>query len=106
MSLCRYLTYFANATASGFTAATRSRARTGPSGRPRPCSQFCKVEMLTPIMRELRLRLAQLHPNRLHFHRIERRDAVRLGFAAADASGLTDALDQILEVLFFHPNSP
>ena len=38
-------------TAVGFSAATFSKARAGPSGRRRPCSQFCKVETLTPIMR-------------------------------------------------------
>jgi hypothetical protein len=41
----------AAATISGFTAATFSKARAGPSGRRRPCSQFRSVATLTPIMR-------------------------------------------------------
>ena len=38
-------------TASGFSEAILSRVRAGPSGWRRPCSQFCNVEMLTPIIR-------------------------------------------------------
>ena len=41
----------ARITARGFAAATRSRARAGPSGERRPCSQFRRVATLTPIRR-------------------------------------------------------
>lgn len=41
----------ASATARGLRAATRSRARAGPSGVRRPCSQLRNVATLTPIMR-------------------------------------------------------
>ena len=41
----------ASATALGLSAATLSRARAGPSGIRRPCSQFCSVARLTPIIR-------------------------------------------------------
>ena len=39
------------ATASGSFAATLNKARAGPSGAFRPCSQFWRVETLTPIKR-------------------------------------------------------
>jgi len=38
-------------TASGSRSATWSRARAGPLGLRRPCSQFCNVPTLMPIMR-------------------------------------------------------
>ena len=38
-------------TASGLSAATLSKARAEPCGLRRPCSQFCNVATLTPIMR-------------------------------------------------------
>jgi len=41
----------ASATAFGLCAAISSRARAGPSGTRRPCSQFCNVATLTPIIR-------------------------------------------------------
>ncbi len=41
----------ASATAPGFSAATFRRARAGPSGVRRPCSQLRRVATLTPIMR-------------------------------------------------------
>ena len=41
----------ASATALGFSAATFSKARAGPSGVLRPCSQFFSVATLTPIIR-------------------------------------------------------
>jgi hypothetical protein len=41
----------ASATALGFCAATRRSASAGPSGVRRPCSQFCSVATLTPIIR-------------------------------------------------------
>jgi len=44
-SVCR-----ASMTAFGFLAATRSKAKAGPSGVRRPCSQFRSVATLTPIM--------------------------------------------------------
>ena len=47
----RYYARSAFSTASGSSAATFSKARAGPSGRRRPCSQFRSVATLTPIMR-------------------------------------------------------
>jgi len=41
----------ASATAFGFLAATLSKARAGPSGVLRPCSQFFSVATLTPIIK-------------------------------------------------------
>ncbi len=40
----------ASRTALGFLAAIRNKALAGPSGFLLPCSQFCKVLTLTPIM--------------------------------------------------------
>jgi hypothetical protein len=40
----------ASTMALGFSAATISSARAGPSGLRRPCSQFCRVATLTPII--------------------------------------------------------
>ena len=37
-------------TARGLISATLSSANAGPSGLLRPCSQFCKVSILTPII--------------------------------------------------------
>lgn len=39
----------ARITARGFAAATRSKARAGPAGTRRPCSQFRSVATLTPM---------------------------------------------------------
>ena len=48
---CGWPDLSACATAPGFSAVTRRSARAGPSGWRRPCSQFCNVETLTPIIR-------------------------------------------------------
>ena len=95
----------ASATASGFSAATFSNARAGPSGWRRPCSQFWRVEMLTPIINANSDCETSRRSRILLMSRFEIKNSRSFRLSSFDFASLLDARVQLVKVFLSHFSS-